>query len=62
MKTINNKFNIGDNVNYLDVIYKITDVKYYEDSDDEWGGWFYDIKDNIGIITELQEELLKKIK
>jgi len=58
----NNKFNIGDSVNYLDVIYKITNVKYYEDSDDEWGGWFYDISYNEGVntITELQEELLKK--
>ena len=58
----NNKFNIEDSVNYLDVIYKITNVKYYQDSDDEWGGWFYDISHNNGMntITDLQEELLKK--
>jgi len=33
-----NKFNIGDSIKHLDVVYKITNVKFYEDTDDEWGG------------------------
>tara|TARA_R100001530_G_scaffold105041_1_gene73251 strand:- start:429 stop:617 length:189 start_codon:yes stop_codon:yes gene_type:complete len=58
MKKINNKFNIGDKVDWFQQICTITSCDY-----SEWGGWYYDLSiddgsEQLRTVDKIEEELL----